>query len=46
MPPKSTDPRLCAAIVDRLTFGDTLVQTGTETYRLALTQARAAAQVA
>jgi DNA replication protein DnaC len=39
-----TDPRLCAAIVDRLTFGGNLIQTGTESYRLALTQARAAAQ--
>jgi IstB-like ATP binding protein len=38
-----TDPRLCAAIVDRLTFGGNLIQTGTESYRLALTQARAAA---
>jgi DNA replication protein DnaC len=39
-----TDPRLCAAIVDRLTFGGNLIQTGTDSYRLALTQARAAAQ--
>lgn len=39
-----TDPRLCAAIVDRLTFGGNLIQTGTESYRLAITQARAAAQ--
>lgn len=38
-----TDPRLCAAIVDRLTFGGNLIQTGTESYRLAITQARAAA---
>ena len=37
-----TDPRLCAAIVDRLTFGGNLIQTGTESYRLAVTQARAA----
>lgn len=36
--------RLCAAIVDRLTFGGNLIQTGTDSYRLALTQARAAAQ--
>ena len=35
-----TDPRLCAAIVDRLTFGGNLIQTGTEFYRLAITQAR------
>ncbi|MDQ1042548.1 DNA replication protein DnaC [Streptomyces sp. V4I2] len=39
-----TDPRLCAAIVDRLTFGGNLIQTGTDSYRLAITQARAAAQ--
>jgi DNA replication protein DnaC len=39
-----TDPRLCAAIVDRLAFGGNLIQTGTESYRLAITQARAAAQ--
>lgn len=39
-----TDPRLCAAIVDRLTFGGDLIQTGTDSYRLAITQARAAAQ--
>ncbi|MDX3310621.1 hypothetical protein P1S61_16360 [Streptomyces sp. ME08-AFT2] len=38
------DPRLCAAIVDRLTFGGNLIQTGTDSYRLAITQARAAAQ--
>jgi len=25
-----TDPRLCAAIVDRLTFNATLIETGTE----------------
>lgn len=34
----------CAAIVDRLTFGGNLIQTGTDSYRLAITQARAAAQ--
>ncbi|GAA3785876.1 hypothetical protein GCM10022206_27340 [Streptomyces chiangmaiensis] len=39
-----TDPRLCAVIVDRFTFGGNLIQTGIESYRLALTQARAAAQ--
>ncbi|MEU9455826.1 ATP-binding protein [Streptomyces sp. NPDC048277] len=38
-----TDPRLCAAIVDRLAFGGNLTQTGTESYRLALTQARVTA---
>jgi DNA replication protein DnaC len=35
-----TDPRLCAAIVDRLTFGGTIVDTGTSSYRLARTRAR------
>jgi DNA replication protein DnaC len=36
-----TDPRLCAAIVDRLTFGGTIIETGTDSYRLAKTRARA-----
>lgn len=36
-----TDPRLCAAIVDRLTFNATIIETGTESYRLAKTKARA-----
>nr|WP_274704624.1 ATP-binding protein [Actinomadura geliboluensis] len=35
-----TDPRLCAAIVDRLTFGGTIIETGTDAYRLAQTRAR------
>jgi DNA replication protein DnaC len=35
-----TDPRLCAAIVDRLTFAGNIIDTGTESYRLA--HARAA----
>lgn len=30
-----TDPRLCAAIVDRLTFKGTIIETGTDPYRLA-----------
>ena len=30
-----TDPRLCAAIVDRLIFGGTIIETGTDSYRLA-----------
>lgn len=30
-----TDPKLCAAIVDRLTFGGNILETGTESYRLA-----------
>ncbi len=33
-----TDPRLCAAIVDRLTFNGTIIETGTASYRLAHTQ--------
>jgi DNA replication protein DnaC len=33
------DPRLCAAIVDRLTGTATLIETGTESYRLARTKA-------
>jgi DNA replication protein DnaC len=36
-----TDPRLCAAIVDRLTFGGNIIETGTDSYRLARTRARA-----
>ena len=32
-----TDPRLCAAIVDRLTFGGSIIETGTDSYRLAHT---------
>jgi DNA replication protein DnaC len=35
-----TDPRLCAAIVDRLTFGGTIIETGTQSYRLAQTKAQ------
>jgi DNA replication protein DnaC len=30
-----TDPRRCAAIVDRLTFGGIITETGTDSYRLA-----------
>lgn len=36
-----TDPRLCAAIVDRLTFNGTIIQTGSDSYRLAHTKAQA-----
>lgn len=36
-----TDPRLCAAIVDRLPFNGTIIETGTDSYRLATTLARA-----
>lgn len=35
-----TDPRLCAAIVDRLTFGGNIIETGTDSYRLARTRAQ------
>ncbi len=37
-----TDPRLCAAIVDRLTFNGHIIETGTTSYRLAHTRARQA----
>ena len=37
-----TDPRLCAAIVDRLTFGGNIIETGTTSYRLAHTRAQQA----
>jgi DNA replication protein DnaC len=30
-----TDPRLCAAIIDRLTFAGNILETGTTSYRLA-----------
>jgi len=30
-----TDPRLCAAIIDRLTFAGNILETGTQSYRLA-----------
>ncbi|GGU80449.1 hypothetical protein GCM10010275_13990 [Streptomyces litmocidini] len=36
-----TGPRLCAAIVDRLTSNGTLIETGTDSYRLATTRAQA-----
>lgn len=35
-----TDPRLCAAIVDRLTFNGHILETGTDSYRLATTRHR------
>lgn len=38
-----TDPRLCTAIVDRLTFGGNIIETGTDSYRLAHTRARQSA---
>jgi DNA replication protein DnaC len=33
-----TDPRLCAAIVDRLTYNGHIIETGTTSYRLANTR--------
>ncbi len=38
-----TDPRLCAAIVDRLTFAGQIIETGTTSYRLAHARKRRAA---
>ncbi len=35
-----TDPRLCAAIVDRLTYDAHIIQTGAGSYRLRATAAR------
>ena len=35
-----TDPRLCAAIVDRLTYDGHIITTGTSSYRLRATTAR------
>lgn len=37
-----TDPRLCAAIVDRLTVDGHIIETGTTSYRLAHTRSRQA----
>lgn len=39
-----TDPRLCAAIVDRLTFGGNIIETGTDSFRLAHTRAKSSDQ--
>lgn len=41
-----TDKRLCAAIVDRLTFDAHILETGTESYRLARTRQNKAAPAA
>jgi DNA replication protein DnaC len=38
-----TDPRLCAAVVDRLTFAGQIIETGTTSYRLAHARTRHAA---
>jgi len=40
-----TDPWLCVAIVDRLTFGCNIIETGTVSYRLAHARAQRAAGV-
>lgn len=34
-----SDPRLAAAVVDRLTFGAHIIETGTDSYRLRLSRA-------
>ncbi|MFJ8142632.1 hypothetical protein [Streptomyces sp. NPDC096013] len=39
-----TGPRLCAATVGRCAFGGNLIQTGTDSCRLAIAQALAAEQ--
>ncbi|MFG3621038.1 IS21-like element helper ATPase IstB [Nocardia sp. NPDC047654] len=39
-PKTFTDPRLCAAIVDRLTFGGNILETGTDSYRLTHTRSQ------
>jgi DNA replication protein DnaC len=41
-----TDPRLCGAIVDRLTFNATIIETGSDSYRMAHTRARQATEPA
>ena len=35
-----TDPRLCAAIIDRLTFDAHIINTGTDSHRLRTAKAR------
>ncbi|WP_415924815.1 ATP-binding protein [Streptomyces sp. AK04-3B] len=37
-----TDPRLCSAIVDRVTFNAHIIETGTDSFRLAQTQEKQA----
>ncbi|NEA53405.1 ATP-binding protein [Streptomyces sp. SID13666] len=44
--PLRIHPRLCAVIVGRLTFGGNIIETGTESYRLAATRACAEKQAA
>ncbi|MGP4004217.1 ATP-binding protein [Streptomyces sp. 8N706] len=40
------DPRLCAAIADRITFRCTLIQTSTDSYRYQATEADRRAKTA
>jgi hypothetical protein len=42
-PQRFTDARLCAAIVDRLTFGGNIIEIGTDSSRLVHTKAKQAA---
>jgi IstB-like ATP binding protein len=35
-----TDQRLCQAVVDRITFQGTFINTGADSYRLAATEAK------
>jgi DNA replication protein DnaC len=42
---RCTDPRPCAAIIDRLTVNGTIIETGTDSYRLAHTQKQRAGTV-
>jgi hypothetical protein len=37
----TTPRRLCAALVDRLTFGGNIIEAGTDSYRLARSRATA-----
>jgi DNA replication protein DnaC len=41
-----TDPRLCTAIVDRPTFNGTIIETGTDYYRLAQSRVKTEQAVA
>ncbi|GAB3001267.1 MULTISPECIES: ATP-binding protein [Amycolatopsis] len=39
-PKTFTDQRLCRAVIDRMTFNGTIIETGSESYRAQSTQAR------